>query len=56
MVNTWSLSYSENFTAGNIAKHVNAWKAITSDEGILPIAMGCQLEFDEPLAKAEHLE
>ena len=42
------MSCSKNFTAGNIAKHINAWKALTSDEQILSIVMGCQLEFVQP--------
>ena len=42
------MSCSKNFTAGNIAKHINAWKALTSDERILSIVMGCQLEFVQP--------
>lgn len=33
--------------AGNLAKHVDAWKTLTSDERILSIVTGCQLEFVE---------
>ena len=43
-----SLSYTGQFRAGNIAKHINGWRSLTSDERILSIVMGCQLEFDEP--------
>ena len=48
MVSTGSLSYTGQFRAGNIAKHINAWRSLTSDERILSIVMGCQLEFGEP--------
>ena len=47
-MSTGSLSYRGQFRAGNIAKHINAWRSLTSDERILSIFMGCQLEFDEP--------
>ena len=43
-----SLSYIGEFKAGNIAKHINAWRSLTSDERILSIVMGCPLEFDKP--------
>ena len=43
-----SLSYTGQFRAGNITKRINAWRSLTSDERILTIVMGCQLEFDEP--------
>ena len=47
-VSTGSLSYPGQIRPGNIAKHINAWRSLTSDERILSIVMGCQLEFDEP--------
>ena len=47
-MSTGSLSYTGQFRAGNIAKHINARRSLTSDERILSIVMGCQLAFDEP--------
>ena len=39
--------------AGNVAKHINAWRSPTSDERIVSIVMGCQLEFDKPLCQTK---
>ena len=47
-MSTGSLSYRGQFRAGNIAKHINAWRSLTSRERTSSIVMGCQLEFDEP--------
>ena len=47
-VSSCSLLYIGEFQAGNIGKHINAWRSLTSDERILSIVMGCQLEFDKP--------
>ena len=47
-VSSCSPSHTGEFRAGNIAKHINAWRSLTSDERILNIVMGCQLECYKP--------
>ena len=46
-VSTCFMSYVNKFKAGNLAKHVNAWEALTSVERILSVVKSCQPEFIE---------